>query len=197
MRHERMGHLRRMGQEAKDADPSHPFDEAAPWKWVWSAAVADDKWWKKELEDPAFFVLAKLRSLNSVIDGDAEVAGAPGAGKRKLEDTLIPNAEPAPLAIADRPAKKPKAALGPSQAQIAGGKYTINKKGCELCNGYQDGSCKDTKGGFCARSPHRVHQCNLCLAQHPGNSCTKTVAAYPTSKVKKGKGGGKGRGRGQ
>ena len=50
MRHERMEHLRRMGQEAKDADPTHFFDETNPWKWVWTAAITDDKWWKQNLQ---------------------------------------------------------------------------------------------------------------------------------------------------
>jgi hypothetical protein len=184
MRHERMEHLRRIGQEAKDADPSHPFDPQAPWKWVWAEAVSDDKWWKQELEDPAFFVLAKLKSLGAVVDGDAAVAGSTPAPKRKSEqDTVIPDA--APLAITDRPPKKQK--NGPSQAQIAGGKFTHNKRGAEICIGFQDGSCRDSKGGFCSKASHRVHQCNLCLAQHAGNTCSKVVATIKP----KGKGKGK------
>ena len=80
------------------------------------------------MEDPAFFVLAKLKSLGAVVDGDAAVAGStPATLKRKQEDTVIPDAAPASLAITDRPPKKQK--NGPSQAQIAGGKFTHNKRG--------------------------------------------------------------------
>ncbi len=140
MRHERMEHLRRMGQGAKELDATHPFDENNPRKWVWTAAVSGDaQWWKQELEDPAFFVLAKIRSLASVVDGDAQVAGAPAPLKRKAEEALMQNIEPPPLAIADRQPKKPKR-TGPSQAQSPGGKHICKKKGAERCGGYRAGS---------------------------------------------------------
>lgn len=191
MRHERMEHLRRMGREATDKDATHPFDETNPWKWVRSAAVdGDEQWWRRELGDPAFFVLTKIRSSSSVVDGDPQAIGAPPTLKRMAEEALMTDGPPPVLGTADRQPKKPKQ-IGPSLVQISGGKYSCNKKGAELCYGFQDGSCTETKGGFCARASHRVRQCNLCLAQHPGPSRTKSAATFPAAENRKGKGKGK------
>ena len=120
-------------------------------------------------------MLAKLKSMAAVVGNDAEVSGSAAPLKRKGgEDTVIPDAgPPPPLAIGDRPLKKVKVKGGDSHAKQSGGVYTHNKKGAELCLGYQTGSCRDSKGCFCCRSPERVHQCNICLAQHAGSNCTK------------------------
>jgi hypothetical protein len=196
MRHEHMERLRRQGARAKHRDSSHEFDPAFPWKWVWMEASQDVQFWKAEFEDPAFEVLTRLASLSSTLGGDAAIAGASGGSKRQSGDDLHHDDAPAPKearrtpppppqqAIADRPPKKEKNG-GTDKSQQSGGRYTHNRKGIEICNLYNEGNCY-TKGSTCAKG-NRVHQCNLCLAVHPGSTCSKVVA---TEKKKGGKRGG-------
>lgn len=198
MRHEHMERIRRRGSEATNNDPSHAYDTAAPLKWVWSEAVDDSKFWKRELEDPAFFVLTRIKEMGAVIDGDAAVTGAdPRGTKRKAEEYLhhqsgaaaTPQAPSQEADMSPPNVKKVKGSAGDDRSVQAGGKYTRNKKGKGLCIGYNNGSCMVHSKGFCSRDQSRVHQCHFCLQLHPAIACTKVLS---TTKPK-----GKGKGRGK
>jgi hypothetical protein len=199
MRHEHMERIRRRGAEAHSKDPSHPYDDANPWKWVWAEAVEDAKFWKRELEDPAFFVLNRLKTLGDVVAGDAAISGGePRGTKRRAEDDLhhqsgatdalsIPGAERAPPA---REPKKPKKIKDTEdKSSISGGKYTHNRRGKSICSGYNAGTCHQQEQGICSKDQSSAHQCHFCLQQHPAGQCTKVLA----SSKPKGKGKGKGK----
>jgi hypothetical protein len=53
------------------------------WKWVWAeAASGEDKFWKKEFEDPAILVITHTMSVTQNHDGDAAISG-----DKKTSDT--------------------------------------------------------------------------------------------------------------
>jgi hypothetical protein len=198
MRHEHMERLRREGARLKHINPSHEFDPAFPWKWVWMEATRDIQFWKTEFEDPCFQVLTRIASLSSVVAGDVTISGGnkrqasgddlhhPDAGVAK-EPRRTPPPPPPHLALIDRPAREPKKDKnkGADLSQQSGGRYTHNRKGVELCNMYNEGNCNTGKGGLCQKNPDRAHQCNLCLSTHQGCQCSKVVA--PAKKQGKGK----------
>ena len=66
-----------------------------------------------------------------------------------------------------------------------------NKKGKEICFGFNDGSCPyDATSAVCPKNNWRVHQCSNCMSQqHGAHECTEAP--------KKGKGKGRGKGRGR
>jgi hypothetical protein len=196
MRHEHMERIRRRGSEARSKDASHPYDDASPWKWVWEQAAEDSKFWKKELEDPAFFVLNKIKSLGDVVAGDAAIAGAePRGTKRASPGDLHQQAGAAadiPPPPRNPPAREPKKARvrnTEDHSQLSGGKYTHNKRGKTLCGGFNSGSCNSESMGICNKDRSSVHQCHFCLKLHPATNCDKVLAAKPP--------GGKGKGKGK
>ena len=69
------------------------FDSAHPWNAAFAMCIGDHKWWRKEAEDPAFMVLAKLQPVADFVDGDAAVAShsapsAPTSHRPPLQATL-------------------------------------------------------------------------------------------------------------
>eukprot|EP00971_Amphidinium_carterae_P328240 6460007-Amphidinium_carterae.1 len=80
--------------------------------------------------------------------------------------------------------------------------YVANRRGQEICRGFQDGSCALTvQGNRCSVDPTRVHQCSKCLStDHGAVDCksTKDPSASSPSQppgVLRKKGGGKGHAR--
>ena len=210
MRKEHMERILRRGELAKAKDPTHPFDPSAPWKWVWTeAATGEDKFWKKEFEDPAVLVITHTRKVETSLEGDAAISG-----DRNVSMTdLLHNAPPimpgihAASSSATRPLsnptpredKQPKIprkgdySMDDNLAVYSNGQYTQNKKGLELCNAYKGGDCPQTTGtGRCPKNPDRVHQCCFCLQAHPGSQCPKKKKGG--GKQKNQKKGGKGKG---
>ena len=211
MRKEHMERILRRGEIAKAKDSTHPFDPASPWKWVWSeAATGEDKFWKKEFEDPSVLVVTHTKSVLANLQGDAQLAG-----DRNVNDTdMLHTAPPAmpgiqappssrpvhtPPQREDREPKRPKKAdrtADDNLAVFSDGKYSCNKKGLDLCHGYNggDGSCRSTNGqGRCSKNTDRVHQCHICLQAHPASQCPKAGGGGEAKKRGK-KGKGKGRG---
>ena len=216
MRKEHMERILRKGELLKAADVNHPFDPSAPWKWVWAeAASGEDKFWKKEFEDPAVLVITHTRKVGLSLDGDAALAGDRCMNDSDLLHTSGPimpgiqtppirngNPPPAPHG-AERPAKRPKNERDgqDTKAVFSNGVYTSNKKGLDLCIGYQSGSCPATNHqGRCPKNTDRVHQCQYCLSAHSGCNCPKNGDGggkkWGNGKKKGGKKGGKGRGKG-
>ena len=200
-----MERLRRRGAEAHAANPSHPFDPSAPWKWVWSEALVDLRFWKMELEDPALLIMTRTRATGNFIDGDATVAGA--AGARHDGGDLHHGGSSAPpprrqLGDRDPPINKRKERKPDNQAAISDGKYTATRQGIQLCRAFNEGTCHGTNSqGRCKQNPSRAHQCWFCLnSAHAGCNCNLTSApsSVPASKYqkrqeRKGKGKGKGK----
>ena len=200
MRREHMERLRRRGAEAKARDASHPFDAAFPWRWVWSEALLDMRFWKDQLEDPALFVMTKTRTPGTFIDGDASISGQ-NASRRDGGDLHHggPPAPPPRATIQDRDPPKRKERKPDDRASISDGKYVTSKAGVTLCRGYNEGTCHGVdRQGRCRANSSRAHQCWFCLSPHPGSSCSLSSApsSVPLSKYQK-KQAAKGKGKGK
>ena len=172
--------LRRIGADeleaATKAGGTHSFDKKKPWEWVWDKLVHDQAFWHQELEEPALLILSKSAKVPQLVDDDAAVEGrasppgGPGAGrglKRKRSD-------------------------GQRQHMVGDdGLLTHNRKGVELCRGFQKGTCKEKdKHGFCIKTGRTRHQCAKCLSEdHGADVCPKDAPSQP--RVFKPKGGGR------
>jgi hypothetical protein len=210
MRKEHMERIQRKGEMAKALDASHPFDPSAPWKWVWAeAAINEDKFWKTEFESPSVLIISHVKKVRESLDGDASIAGDRNTSDTDLLHTtpqILPGiqAPPRQTTLQDRqhpppPHREPKRQKTEteSKAVYSNGQYSTNKKGLELCNGYQDGSCPATShSGRCPKNSDRVHQCCYCLSAHAGTACPKNGGGGKKwgSGKRKGKGRGKGKG---
>jgi hypothetical protein len=230
MRQERMPDIKIEGMmahsEAAVSGRSHPYDPKRPWDWVWKQAVLDDKFWRKELDEPAMFVLTKLQTMSSVIDGDLLVdkndesampwapvfsgADVPhsGGGHPHNAPSLGNDGRVAPggrVAQAKKRARNestaPKNVVG--HPKVEGGVYVTNVKGRKLCAGFQAGRCAQCRAGSASYPTNNgeTHQCKLCLLPgHGGAACTNVATAttrQPFAGFTKGSGkGGRGGGRG-
>ena len=181
---------------AKLAGRDTAFDEKRPWNYVWGAVCADTQWWKNELEDPALLVLAKAARLNEVVGGDARASGAaqsphfaPPPQQQQRQSRDQPNSGSG--------IDRSRSRVGGKEHNVKDGKYTTNRQGSKLCEGFQVGSCNETAYGmWCSKNTAEVHQCNLCLGNHRANQCTSPSA--PDSAAPRGKsGGGKRKGAGK
>ena len=192
-RQEHWERCRRIGAEAHSkattAGASHEFDPSQPWDWSLQCLIDDDKFWKKEIEDDAVLILAKIKTLGGTVDGDADTGGR----KRNRGDGPSSSGggqgrERSP------PAKKRKSHEVDSQ-----GRMVCNRSGVRLCSGFQDGSCTNTgRDNRCGSDRSKSHQCVICLstehgADHP-TKCSRPAAKMPRMSEKgSGKGGKKGR----
>eukprot|EP00971_Amphidinium_carterae_P221094 4389548-Amphidinium_carterae.1 len=83
---------------------------------------------------------------------------------------------------------------------VKDGRFIANRRGEEICRGWQDGSCGITvRGNKCSKDNSRVHQCDKCLSTDHGSvDCTsakepqQSLPSQPPS-VRRAKGKGKGR----
>ena len=64
---------------------SHPFQASKPWEWSFRAAVADNQFWKTELEQKALMVLNRLTSVSENLGGDAPIGRAATAAAIAME----------------------------------------------------------------------------------------------------------------
>lgn len=60
-------HLERTKAEEFGVPSFVDFDIKRPWNAVWRRAIEDDKFWKKELEDPALMILTKARPIDHAL----------------------------------------------------------------------------------------------------------------------------------
>ena len=162
-----------------------------------SRVTEDLDWWRREVEEPCYMVLAKLSSTSDVVEGDAPVALRP-------EGNLVQNHR---MDQGGRQPRMPRVPTGrerertPTPRTSAGlrtgpdGLAQTNRSGREICRAYVSGSCTTT-------SCPRAHQCPKCLGDArscptPGDGCTRTPFNQGTYQPWKGKGKGKGKGRGK
>ena len=83
------------------------------------------------------------------------------------------------------------------------GKFTHNRNGFKICQGFQNGTCVNSSGGLRReRNRELTHQCEKCLdprhgAYHP-TACQATPREPAPGRLKGGTGNGKGgRGKGR
>eukprot|EP00972_Heterocapsa_arctica_P078680 11602438-Heterocapsa_arctica.AAC.1 len=82
------------------------FEPARPWNEVWKTAADDDKFWKRELEDPAFFIMSKLKPLSASLGAETSDSARPGPAKRPFDQASYPassHAQPASMHLHPRP----------------------------------------------------------------------------------------------
>ena len=98
MRQERAVYHKRRGAEEyrKSQATGKPcdYDPLRPWDYVWEAAVEDHYFWRREIEEPALLIVARTQSLESLIEGDVDIADQPSTpkrGKRKAGETDFPS----------------------------------------------------------------------------------------------------------
>ena len=205
------------GEEAKASGGTVPlpkgWDENRPWNLVWQRATADTEWWKQEVEDPAMMVLAKISSLNAVLDTDALAAGRPGGppagplaaaaaavGKRPVVVPAGGGQTPPPPTPPVPPQKRRRAERGDGTGRmvhaVADGHYTANRSGVRLCGKFQRGECQQAGGdNLCPSGDGSIHQCSRCLMAGHGAFFSKGVkkecTAAPKPPREKGEGKGK------
>ena len=183
---------------------THPFDDARPWNWVYQEIVKNDRWWKKELEDPALLYLTKVKQMKDVLGGDAVVAQDGGTGS----SSALSGYPHTPDGRPPRGAGKPGGGLSPitkrtgrEQEKPPGharvhlvneGKFVANRSGNPLCPDHNSASGCSTAGPYCDKG---VHQCNICLRQGHKSGDPACSGQAPSAAAFKGGGrGGRGKG---
>ena len=161
--------------KANAAGQTHAFDVSKPWEYALMLLINDFRLWKDELEDPCILVMTKMNAANTL----------PDDGKRDPSDAARLKDAGVKLRPEDR------------NHNVVDGKYTTNRRGVRLCDGFNAGECKDhDKFGRCARDASKVHQCNICLSTgHTGSTCTKPPPEAYGKGRGKGKKGGKSKSR--
>ena len=190
---EQVERLRRLGQEAfevaRTAGLGHEFNPLQPWEWVWKELARDFIFWNKEVVEPCMLYLAKSANLAQLVDNDAPITAMP---QREVVTTSVRSLPSTPSSAA-RPQKRQR---GPDIREHKvgdDGLFTHNRKGMELCRGFQTGDCteKDARGN-CIKSSSRKHQCAKCLSELHGSSACHVDAPKPP-RANHGKSKGKGR----
>ncbi|CAK0822776.1 unnamed protein product, partial [Prorocentrum cordatum] len=164
--------LRRRGQEeasrAAATGKLHDFDPRAPWEWVWKHLVEESSFWHREVEGPCLLVLAKTKSLGTMLENDAPVEGHRGSGASGQSQGANKRKSKAP-------SQRDSATPPPEKVHRVDeqGRYTHNRKGAKLCADFQSGRCQDGPiTGVCPLQPGHRHQCNRCLLpKHGGEAC--------------------------
>ena len=140
---------------------AHDLDLNKPWDHVWKMLVDDVAFWQREVIEPALQLSVRAASLGQVIDQDAPVLSSAGS----IATPRLPAGPevPAPKGAAKRARTERVHKVGED------GNLTHNRKGAELCRGYQTGECTECDArGFCSRNPRRRHQCARCLSEFHG-----------------------------
>ncbi len=155
------------------------FDSALPRNAVWSRTAEDDRFWKKELEDPALLILARTKGIGSVLGLDSADLG---------RGTKCPPPPGDPPTHQEK--KQPRLRIH----NVTHGKFFTTRKGVILCNGFNSGKCMGSRLG-CPSGSGEAHACNMCLSStHAGHECSLTPRC-PTRQAwwqgAKGKGKGK------
>jgi hypothetical protein len=153
------------------------FDPKRPWNRVWTMAIEDSQWWRRELEEQALIILNRSSKATELVTSDA-----PGRSGQLVEHPTRPQASSAAGSSGGPARKVVKRRTHEVNSQ---GRYSRNRAGHRVCEGYQDGTCSSTtgtpKGYWCANTPDpgSVHVCNLCLGGHPASQCTHKQVQIP------------------
>jgi len=195
---------------ATQSGVGHAYDPVRPWNFSWEAMLVDDRWWKRELEDPCILLLTRVAQRSSLLGGDALTAPDGGTGSssilnhfggggggRQRSGVAKRQGDEAGECEGGTSRKRPQGRVH----NVRDGAYTTNRSGRTICPDFDSGTCP-VKSPFC---PKGAHQCSRCLGSHPrvdnGTECHR-----PAPNVEgrgRGRGGGgrgkgrKGRGRGR
>eukprot|EP00971_Amphidinium_carterae_P330897 6464168-Amphidinium_carterae.2 len=136
------------------------YDPMRPWNYIWTEVAKDAQWWHRKLEVPCLLFLTRTNSLESMVTGEAPVKSSTPKGLSR--SGALP-----------KQIKKPREQYERQHVVGKDGHYTSNRRGVELCRGWQDGGCTYTvNGNKCGRNTSRAHQCARCLStDHGASSC--------------------------
>ena len=186
-RSEHLLKLARRCREAKlkaDTDGvSHPYNPAKPWSYPFELlATGEKEFGDREFREPARDIMNKLATLDEAVEGDAMVSGhGTSTSSVTASSQVALTAPPTPTVTRTRST--------PSREIWLPGWQKTNRKGSELCNGFQHGECCDVSRGFCARNSSKVHQCAICLDnRHGAAKCTskgRDIGKPPTKAAPK------------
>ena len=174
--------------------PQHDLNPDRPWHWVYEQLENEnERWWKEEFEEPATLLLNKILTDAQVVGDDVRVGG--GGNMAGASGPLGVG-----FGVASHTGPKRHASRG-SEHNIVNGLHNTNRKGVELCEDFNNGTCRTDPQwpGWCPQDWNKAHQCNKCLGtDHGGKGCGHIPKESSRSKYHKGefKGGGKGRGKG-
>ena len=155
---EHMERVRRNGAAARRAalaaGGTHPFNPDLPWEWVFRQTAEDNKFWHRELEEPALLVKTRADKIDECVEDYAPLSRATG----RRSSPGPPASDPPP------PRKKPRSSADRVHRVDSDGYFTHNRRGAPLCQAYQKGACENNGfGGNCPKNPGHVHQCSKCL----------------------------------
>ena len=205
---------------ARRLDAENKLSKDTPWDSIFEALEADGAFWHENVEVPCLVNL--LQGGSRYVTGEAPVATPRTAGhvvqpqaigalgshippQKALagyQGAIVPYLPPgaggdAPKGPRKRDragAQNPLDGVDPRQHNVDGnGRYTTNRKGDPLCEGWQTGACvtHNMSSRACAANPKAKHQCCLCLSiQHGADRCDKRKGG---GKGKQGTGKGKNR----
>ena len=176
-RSEHMERLRRVGDEERAlteaAGGTHPLSAGRPWNWVWAKAVSDGAFWHAQLEEPAMCLLNRIKASSTAAQDS-------GQGTKRTSQDWDATAVHKMQRVHN----------------VAGDRFTTNRKGISLCQDFQQGRCSsgaknDTR---CPKNANEVHQCAICLDfMHGAHACTRTCKpALSEPPASRGKGKGRG-----
>ena len=100
-RSELLTRTKRAAATARDlaitAGGTHPYDPASPWDFVFRQAVMDGQFWRRDLEENALLILAKVSRTMEHVEGDVLTTSLPPAKRlRELEGQLQQPPPPKP-----------------------------------------------------------------------------------------------------
>eukprot|EP00972_Heterocapsa_arctica_P080562 11871619-Heterocapsa_arctica.AAC.1 len=84
-------HMERWRRVAQSKVPAE-FDAANPWEWVWLESLRDlaPPIWRLDFEEPAILVITRSRTMNSEINGDAQVGRLVSAYEARAKSDFSP-----------------------------------------------------------------------------------------------------------
>ena len=154
MRSEFQERIRRKLEES----PSFGYTRASPWSAIYASTIRESEFWTREVTTPATLLLARNKSL---------------PGGKEDEDNGVParyarqGGTPAP---ASKKNKRKYTGEDNSVWDASLGAYSHNRKGIQVCQKFNKGSCGNGKPqSRCTNN--RSHQCNLCLGPHQADKC--------------------------
>ena len=145
---------------------------------IWNAA-ADVQFWRKELEEKARLILAKISRPLDNVEGDALTSSQPGPKRPRDLGAKYSSAPP--------PHKKRD--FERVHRTTADGSSSHDRRGLELCAAFQKGECEaSVRDGICPRNSSHRHQCARCLLMGHGLSDCKGKPVADITSNRKGKG---------
>ena len=202
-RQERMQALRRkivlLHNDSPNLAAAQGFDQLYPWRFVWKAAVDDQQFWFKAVQQKCLLFVSGAIGGSHMIDGDVLVGGFDNGGSRSSGSGGPPPQPPPRRDGASRdhspPRKKRKAQRTHHEVDTASNLLKTSRSGVPLCQAFQRGECKTgALQGICPLNGTFSHQCARCLdtrhgAHHP-RACENNLAKDKRGGKSKGKGKG-------